>query len=136
MKTKNEVINVTKDELKKRFTEYNRKYFNNELGKCDFSFLSPKDNFYGRFVSQKQKNGKLKSRIWISKNVKWKEESLQETLVHEMIHMYVRTVERKTWCGLFGHGRAFRKHCKRLYKDFGLRIYKHPYYNIEDKKKE
>ena len=42
--------------------------------------------------------------------------------MHEMIHMYVRTVEGKRMDGLLGHGRRFRRHCRRLKRDYGLLI--------------
>ena len=45
----------------------------------------------------------------------------EDIIIHEMIHHYVRTIDRQ-WGGLFGHGRLFRRQCKRLKRDYGLAI--------------
>lgn len=50
------------------------------------------------------------------------EYKLKEILIHEMVHMYVRTVEGVKHDGLFGHGRRFKKHKRRLKKEFGIFI--------------
>ena len=65
---------------------------------------------------------KLISKIGVARNTIWIEENLRELLVHEMIHMYIRTIEGKAYDGVLGHGRRFRAHCKRLRDRFGLNI--------------
>ena len=50
------------------------------------------------------------------------DEYLEELIIHEMIHMYTRTVENVKFDGLLGHGFYFKKHCLRLYKNYGIKI--------------
>jgi len=112
---------ITKDELVPRFNEYNRLYFNGELGKCKFFWLVCNKGTFGKYSYADTKNGRV-SRIGVARNVPWTEENLKRLLVHEMIHMYVATVEGKPYDGVLGHGRRFRAHCRRLKRDFGLVI--------------
>lgn len=124
---------VTKQALNKRFNEYNRLYFNNQLGKCRLSCLYMKD--FGAYFFNDKKKDVVKSQIFIAKNVRWTEEALRDTLIHEMIHMYVRTILCKKHDGLLGHGCAFRKECRRIKKEFGLNITIHGF-EIEGLRKE
>ena len=103
------------------FDKYNKMYFNGELGKCRFYWLIS-GSTYGKYNFETKKNGKIESRIGMSRNVRWTDETLRDVLVHEMIHMYVTTVEGKHFDGLLGHGRHFRKHMKRLNKTYGMNI--------------
>lgn len=48
--------------------------------------------------------------------------------------MYVRTIEGVRIDGVLGHGRHFRKHCRRLLKDYGLKIEVHPKFEYINKK--
>ena len=34
------LISLTKEELRQRFEQYNKDYFNNSLGNCEFHFLN------------------------------------------------------------------------------------------------
>ena len=113
---------LTKKDLKERFDKYNKLYFYAKLGKCDFFWLISEPGFYGKYATKRTKNGEIKSKIGITRSVKWTEESLKELLVHEMIHMYVTTIEGKSHDGVLGHGRRFRAHCKRLKDKFSLII--------------
>ena len=112
---------LTKADIKMRYDKYNKMYFDGKLGKCKFLWLSPNEGVYGHYVAQPTKKG-LESKIGVARNTYWTEENLRKLLVHEMIHMYIRTVEGKIIDGLLGHGRRFRAHCKRLKKDYGLNI--------------
>ena len=103
------------------FDRYNKMYFNGELGKCRFYWLIA-GSTYGKYNFETKKNGKIESRIGMSRNVRWTDETLRDVLVHEMIHMYVTTVEGKHFDGLLGHGRHFRKHMKHMNKTYGLNI--------------
>lgn len=115
---------VDKKGLKERFDKYNQMYFGGKLGKC--SFFWELDNhgyrWYGTYVHYSTKTGEAQSKIGITRNVHWTEETLKELLVHEMLHMYIRTVEGKWHDGILGHGRRFRAHCRRLQRDYGLNI--------------
>lgn len=113
-------MKITKGDVEKRFNEYNQLYFKGELGKCLISYLYI-DGF-GKYTYNPKVKGSIKSRIIISKSVTWTEEALRDTLIHEMIHMYVRTVIGKRIDGLLGHGCAFKKECRRIKKNFGINI--------------
>lgn len=117
---------LTKKDLKERFDKYNAMYFDGKLGKCKF-YLFPKNIYtFGKYTDIKQKDGSILSKIYIGQNFVITEENLELIIVHEMIHMYVRTVENVKFDGLLGHGFYFRKHRKRLKKNFGLKIDIHP----------
>ena len=114
------------EELQTLFNEYNKLYFWGKLGKCEFHYIPKSQNSAGWYNHRKLKSGKVRDQIWIGKCVRWTDQVLKEILVHEMIHMYVRTVEGKRMDGLLGHGRRFRRHCRRLKRDYGLLIRIHP----------
>lgn len=126
-------IELTKKDIKNRFDVYNSKYFNGKLGKCQFLWLLPNHCDYGAYNAY-EKNGEILNKIWIGRNTYWTEEKLRELLVHEMIHMYIRTIERKKIDGLLGHGFRFRRQCRRLKRNYGLHIPIHS--NFGYKKKE
>ena len=100
---------------------YNSKYFDGKLGKCQFLWLLPNHCDYGAYNAY-EKNGEILNKIWIGRNTYWTEEKLRELLVHEMIHMYIRTIEKKKIDGLLGHGFRFRRQCRRLKRNYGLHI--------------
>ena len=127
-------MKLTKELLKERFAEYNKAYFNGELGPCKFGFLYKSDGLYGKFCAQENRSGKLIGRIMLGTSIEWNEERLRSVLVHEMIHMYVRIVEGCWFDGLLGHGRRFRRHRRRLKRDYGLQIDIHGNYEHIDKK--
>lgn len=95
-------IVIDKQELKRRYNEYNNLYFGGRLGKCSLSYnyITP----FGRYIYDQ----KARSTIIISKNVRWTDKALGDVLVHEMVHMYLRTVLHIRLDGLFGHGPVFR----------------------------
>lgn len=124
-------MKITKILLKDKFEEYNNKYFNSMLPKCEMSAC--KLNYFGQYTHSNSKCGK-RNRIWITTDVDWTEETLKDVLIHEMIHHYVTTVDGCelfdgfSWYGLFGHGKHFRKQVRRLKKEFGLKIHIHYYF--------
>ena len=121
------IINVTKELLAGRFQEYNRKYFGGALGRCRFLYLNT--DVFGKYIFQDNvKDPAARSRIIIAKNVSWTEEALEEILVHEMVHMYVATILGKEHDGILGHGRRFRRECRRIKREHGLEIRIHPYH--------
>ena len=115
---------LTKKDLKERFDKYNAMYFDGKLGKCQFFWMSPYGGIFGKYALWQNKKGFI-SKIGVGRNVYWTEDTLRELLVHEMIHMYTRTIEGVRFDGVLGHGRRFRSHCKRLKRDYGLIITKH-----------
>lgn len=127
------IMQVTKEDIESRFYEYNRKYFNGVLGKCSLSCLNMK-GFGAYFYNPKRKDS-VRNQIFIARNVNWTAEALRDTVIHEMIHMYVRTVKGKRIDGLFGHGFAFRRECRRLRREHGIKITIHGF-EIEHLKKD
>ena len=105
--------------LSEKFDEYNKLYFGGKLGKCRFYFLSKKCGMLGKYLFYVKNS---ESRIGIKKDIENFEFRLKEILIHEMVHMYVTTVDGVKHDGLFGHGRRFRKQKRRLKKEFGLHI--------------
>ena len=112
----------TKQDLKELYDECNQMYFWGRLGKCDFMFFSRNVGFLGWYNSREDKNGKPKDRIWIGTCVYWTPKDLRQTMIHEMVHMYNYRVEKKLWRGILGHGPCFRKHRRRIKRDFGIDI--------------
>lgn len=104
----------TKEYLKVKYKEFNKLYFNNILPKCEISVIYM--NYLGQYIFQNNIG-----HIYLSKKINEPKEFIDEVLIHEMIHHYVRTVEGKKG-GLFGHNWRFRRQCKRLKKEFGLII--------------
>lgn len=48
------MISVTKEELRQRFKQYNKDYFNNRLGKCEFHFLNKNISILGKYNKKKE----------------------------------------------------------------------------------
>ena len=111
---------ITKEDIRTRFKEYNRIYFDGQLKHCKFSVQ--KQFSLGTYTSKKEKGGTITGHIWIANDVDWTEETLQEVIIHEMIHHYVKTID-KQFSGLFGHGFPFLRQCRRLKRDYGLTIH-------------
>lgn len=47
------MITVTKEELRQRFKQYNKDYFNNSLGNCEFHFLNKNISILGKYNEKK-----------------------------------------------------------------------------------
>lgn len=129
-------MKLTKGMLLDRFIEYKDLYFDGKLGRCEFSFLRKNDSAYGTYIRRKTSSGNENSVISMGRCIVWNEERLREILVHEMIHMYVETVEKKHHDGLLGHGWRFRRQCRRIRRKHGLRVRAHPHYKRTDKSLE
>lgn len=127
-------MKLTKEHIIKLYHFYNELYFNNKLGKCDFSFFSKNISYLGWYNAKETKTGKPKDKIWIGTCVIWNEELLKKILLHEMIHMYNKRVDKCKFNGIFGHGRYFKRQCNRLKKEFGVDIMKLPKIEFINKK--
>ena len=114
-------MKITKEDVIKRFNEYNLMYFNGILPQCKCHIIRENRSPLGLY-NPAFKNGKVIGHIWIAHNVDWNEEDLRETIVHEMIHHYVQTIEGHKG-GLFGHNWRFKRQCKRLKNEYGLVIH-------------
>lgn len=120
------IMDVTKEELKRRFDKYNKLYFFGALGKCEFHFLNKNVIVLGKYNEKKNGQGRT-SQIWLGQSVVWTDTLLKNVLIHEMVHMYNFTVEDCKFDGILGHGRHFRRQCRRLKRDYGLNISAHSF---------
>ena len=120
------LISLTKEELRQRFEQYNKDYFNNSLGNCEFHFLNKNISILGKYNEKKNSRGKI-SQIWIGRNIVWTDELLKNVLIHEMVHMYNFTIDKCKFDGVLGHGSNFRRQCKRLKQDYGIIIKPHSF---------
>lgn len=127
-------MQLTKEYLRVLYKEYNEKYFNNVLGKCDFSFFSKNILYLGWYSAKNDKNGKPKDKIWIGTSIKWTNEALERVLIHEMVHMYVYRVKKCKHDGILGHGRNFRKKCKEIKNTYGIDVLTLPKVEFINKK--
>ena len=132
-------MKITKEDLKVRFDEYNRLYFDSVLPRCEFSVCPL--NCLGQYTHPKGRNGKRRCRIWLTSTVDWTEESLKDVLIHEMTHHYVSEIDHRpgldgfNWYGLFGHGKRFRKQIWRINRQYGLNIHIHPHHIYHKREK-
>ena len=109
-------ITPTKEDLQRRFKEYNEQYFDNVLPPCKVS-LTQRKQWRGSYSMTY--NGK--ATIHIPRFAYWTDSSLKLVLIHEMCHHYVFTIYKKRTY-LFPHGRLFNKVCEMLRKKYGLKV--------------
>lgn len=115
-------MKITKELIKERFEEYNQKYFNKQLGRCKFYLLPKNKSILGKYNGREDKKGTPIDRIGIGTNVIWTEDAFKRVLIHEMVHMYNRRIDNCVWDGVLGHGRRFKRQCRRLKKEFGIDV--------------
>ncbi len=115
-------VMYTKEDIRVLYDQYNALYFEGKLGVCDISFFPKNTSYLGWYCAKNDKRGCAKDKIWIGTSVYWNKYALQRILVHEMVHMYIYRIEKCKRDGILGHGWRFRKHCRRLKRDFGLEI--------------
>lgn len=125
---------IAKDEIKKRFIDYNKLYFNNSLPMCKFSVLNQNVSAFGRYTHSYDKNKSIIGHIWISNKVNWTENALQEVIIHEMIHHYLYSIKHKCG-GIFGHNWRFRKVCRYIKRNYNLDIHTHCFHLMYLRKK-
>lgn len=115
-KVNSEYVTLKKEDLKRRFDEYNEKYFDGVLPPCKLFVTKSK---YGcpAWIS---KYKKVNNKIYIANDVYWTDENLKLSLIHEMVHHYVWEIMNLN--PFFTHGRAFRKVCRMLRKKHGIRV--------------
>lgn len=114
-------MEITKEEIKKRFLEYNEKYFDGILKTPRFGINTWNTGIIGSFRNGHDKNGKpVDPEIRIAKYADFTEETLKGIIIHEMIHYYV--VFHEGYDGWFSHGRRFRRVRRYLCEYFGLKI--------------
>lgn len=107
---------LTKSELKRMHSEYNRMYFGGKLSMPEFNFIRSKRPF-GRFTKGKSVE------IGISAFRKeWRVDFLKDVLIHEMIHQYVYEYMCGCRYSLIQHGLQFHFMRWRLNRRYGLHI--------------
>lgn len=105
---------LTTDYISKAFDKYNAKYFNGELVKPLFKIISTSHTL-GQCC---RKNNVLKGTYYIikiSNKFDRNEHQYDNTIIHEMIHLYTfqKSKNPKDW----GHGNAFYALANRINKD-------------------
>ena len=111
-----------KEELEALYNECNETYFWGKLGKCSFMYFTKGNSTLGWYNARTDKKGRPADRIWFGTCVDWTEEQIRRIMIHEMVHMYNTRVEKHWWYGLLGHGPCFRKHRRRIKRNFGIDI--------------
>ena len=114
-------MKITKEDLKVRFDEYNRLYFDGKLKSAKMDFLSKSfKTIVGIFEFEVDKNRRVKNpSIKISKRIVDDEEMLKRVLLHEMAHFSVTQKYKKNK----KHGIAYIKECKRLESQYNVKIW-------------
>lgn len=123
-----EFINIKKYNLEKRFDYWNKKLFDNRLPKLDFiGFRSLKSKNSSGINSGKveyQYGSKTKyTRIWDTKilldnNIKYTQKTLDQILIHEMIHWHFNGVLLIN----VGHDLQFRQMASKMSNTVGFEI--------------
>ena len=114
-------MKITKEDLKVRFDEYNRLYFDGKLKNAKMGFLSKSyKTFVGTFEFEIDNNRHVKNpSIKVSQRIDWDEEKLRRVLLHEMGHLSVTQKYRKGK----KHGIAFIKECKRIESRYNVKVW-------------
>ena len=122
-------IRLTRPKIKEIFDECNRLYFNNEVETPHkFELWTPSKKCVAwvraAFVSKKKR---YIISLHVSSRYRWTEENLRDTIVHEMIHLYLKDyLEPLTfWQRVFPnkqHNSEFRQKVTELNETFGLNV--------------
>ena len=108
-------ITLKKEDLERRFKEYNEMYFDGVLPPCNIRIVKSTN----RIAAWYNFRSKV-SKIYMARNVYWTEDDLKSVFIHEMVHHYVWKILK--YDSFFSHGRTFRKVCRMLRKKHGLRV--------------
>ena len=114
-------MSITKEDLKVRFDEYNRLYFDGKLKSVKMGFLSKSfKTIVGIFEFEIDNNRRVKDpSIKISKRIVEDEDKLKSVLLHEMAHFSVTQKYRKNK----KHGIAYIKECKYLESQYNVKVW-------------
>ena len=108
---------MTIEHITQLFKEWNAKAFNNELPLPHFSIINTKTTL-GRFCTRNVL-GETIYRIEITNYFDRTLQDYIDTIVHEMIHYYIRYKDIKDTSS---HGKEFKRMAKELNGKFGLHI--------------
>lgn len=114
-------MEITKEDLQRRFDEYNQLYFDGKLKRAKLGFLSKNfKTLVGIFEFEIDKNRRVKNpSIKVSKRIDWDEDKLKSVLLHEMAHFSVTQKYRKNK----KHGLAYIKECKRIESQHNVTVW-------------
>ena len=114
-------MKITEEDLRVRFDEYNRLYFDGKLKSAKMGFLSKSfKNIVGIFEFEIDNIRRVKNpSIKISKRIVDDEDKLKCALLHEMAHLSVTQKHKKNK----KHGIAFIKECKRLERQYNVKVW-------------
>ena len=99
--------------LEENWEQFNRRYFQNQLNKPEFK-ISKNKRFLGQYHYD-FKQGQFCDRITISGYYECDDFDYKNTLLHEMIHQYIR--QNKLEPSHVHHGKVFMQFAKRFNKD-------------------
>lgn len=104
------------------YEECNQLYFNGKLRKCRL-YTYHGEQSVGMFMAKRYKNYKngypILLSIGIAHNVDWTIDELRNTLVHEMVHLYLNCLPNPP---KRQHGKEFKAVCKELEDKYGLTL--------------
>ncbi len=114
-------MEITKDDLQRRFDEYNQLYFDGKLKSAKMGFLSKSfKTLVGIFEFEIDNNRRVKNlSIKVSKRIVDDEEKLRRVLLHEMAHMSVTQKYKQSK----KHGISYIKECKRIESHYNVKVW-------------
>ncbi len=116
-------MKINKEYLKEAFDKYNAAYFGGQLKCRKFgtfrTHIESGDHILGKCLYDKERG---KSKIWLSSNALWDEDSFREVMLHEMIHLYNAQILGKVDCFPFVHGRRFRRKAREIEREYGIKV--------------
>ena len=127
--SRNQYIRLTRPKIKEIFDECNALYFNNEIERpVKFELWTPTKKCVA-WVRAAFDRKKLRyiTALHISSRYRWTEENLRDTIVHEMIHLYIKDylIPLTFWERIFParqHNSEFRQKMAELNETFGLNV--------------
>lgn len=126
---------ITSSYLQKKFADFNEKYFGGVLPPCDMKAVDETLGL-GLFLRGTKTHSPaiyIVRKPLLVKKESWKEDELDNVIIHEMIHLYVDEIMHHHMA-LFQHGYYFRKVCRMLKEQYGLDIKLSAYRFVEKKK--
>ena len=130
MSDSSKYIRLTRPKIEQIFDECNAKYFNNEVEKPrKFELWTNNKKCVGwvRAIRDRRKASGHYTILHISSRYRWTEENLRNTILHEMIHLYIKDYLQPLtlWQRIFPskqHGEDFRQKMNELNESYGLSI--------------
>lgn len=111
-------MEVTEEQIRYMFCNYNEKYFDNILP-VPYIEITNSLKYFGLFESDIEDNTTVNPCIYISGRYDYKPEQIRDILIHEMIHYYL------TYNGIEInklHGKEFKRLAKMFNKEYKMHI--------------